>query len=175
MLDGLSQEIFRSSPTFRAQMSSAFTDVALERWKAAEATVAAVNALEAAGTATSEQLIARKYAATEASFLRKSLAIQGVYLDAMDQPSMMAGTEAPDAAARDGITKLINQMFGSPRTTWTWTVADWMANQDTAAAEIATHLDNMFSVMVAAPATVMQQVQAAAAALPVSARSPMMP
>lgn len=172
MLDNLSQEIFRNSPTFRAQMSSAFTDVALERWKVAEATVAAANALIEAGIATSEQLIAKKYAATEASFLRKALAIQGVYLDAMDQPSSMLSKDVADAAAKEGITKLINQMLGSPRTTWAWTVADWMTNQATAVVEIATHLDSMFAAMVAAPSATMQQIQVAAADLPVS-RSPM--
>lgn len=174
MLDNLSQEIFRNSPTFRGQMSAAFTVVAVERWKAASAIVIGVNALEAAGVATSEQLIARKLASTEVSFLRKALATQGIYLEDGDQPQMMtAGTMAGDSAAREGITKLINQMLASPGSTWTWSVSDWMAGQATAAEEIATHLDNMLAAMVAVPAGAAATIQAAAAELPVS--RPQMP
>ncbi len=174
MLDNLSQEIFRSSPTFRAQMSAAFTTVAVARWKAATATILGVDALIEAGTATTEHVIARALAQTEMQFLGQALATQKIYLSGAPQQPMMVGTEAADAAAKEGITKLINQMLGSPGSTWTWSVADWQANQDTAAEEIATHLDNMFAAMVAAPAGVSQQIQAAAADLPVSMRSPMM-
>ena len=175
MLDNLSQEIFRNSPTFRGQMSAAFTVVAVERWKAASAIVIGVDALEAAGVATSEQLIARKLASTEVSFLRKALATQGIYLDdGNDQPQMMvAGTMAGDSAAKEGISKLINQMLASPGSTWTWSVSDWMAGQATAAEEIATHLNNMLAAMVAAPAGAAATIQAAAAELPVS--RPQMP
>lgn len=166
MLDNLSHELFLNSPTFRGQMSAAFTVVAVERWKAASAIVIGVNALEAAGVATSEHLIARKLASTEVSFLRKALATQGIYLDDADQPQMMiSGTAAGDSAARDGISKLINQMLASPGSSWTWSVSDWMASQATASQEIATHLNTMLSAMVAVPAGVGQQVQADASAL----------
>ena len=177
MLDNLSQEIFRSTPTFRGQMSAAFTVVAVARWTVASSTVIGVNKLEEAGVATTEQLIARKLAETEASFLRRALATQGIYLDEFTGQTqmMMVGTDAADSAAKEGISKLINQMLSSPGSTWTWSVADWQANQDTAAEEIATHLDNMLAAMVAAPAGVSQQIQTAAAELPALSRSPMMP
>lgn len=172
MLDNLSQELLRSSPTFRNQMSAAFTTVAVARWKMAKATILGVDAMIAAGTATTEHLVAKTLATTESQFLEQALATQKIYLSGTPQP-MMIGTEASDAAAKEGITKLINQMLSSPGSTWTWSVADWQANQDTAAIEISTHLDNMLAAMVAAPAGVSQQIQAAAADLSVS--PPMMP
>lgn len=58
--------------------------------------------------------------------------------------------------------------LGSPGSTWSWSVADWQANQETAIEEIATHLDNMFASMVAVPSEQAQQIQQAAAALPAS-------
>lgn len=167
MLDNLSQELLRNSPTFRNQMSAAFTTVAIARWKAAKATILGVDALLAAGTATTEHVVARTLATTETQFLEQALATQKIYLvSGLQQPVMMGG-EASDAAAKEGITKLINQMLGSPASTWAWTVADWQDNQDTAAAEIATHLNNMFAAMVAAPSVVAQQIMAAAAEMPV--------
>jgi len=166
MLDNLTRELFLYSPTFRQQVSDAFTDVALERWKAAEATVASVDALIAAGQATPQQLIAQKYARTEASFLRKAMAIQGIYLDPSDQPPPGFNTSTNEVEAKEGISKLINQMLGSPRSTWTWTIDDWMTNQQGATLEIAARLDDLLATMVAAPVGISQQVQEAAAALP---------
>jgi len=116
-----------------------------------------------AGAATTDDLIARTYAQTEMAFLEQALAKQRIYFGQYQQQNI-AGPNMDMAA--DSITKLIDQMIGSPGSTWSWSVADWQANQETAIEEIATHLDNMFASMVAVPSEQAQQIQQAAAALP---------
>lgn len=166
MLDNLSQEILRNSPTFRSQVTNAFTAVAINRWKNAKTIAVGVDALTQAGAATTDDLIARTYAQTEMAFLEQALAKQRIYFGQYQQQQNIAGLNMDMAA--DSITKLIDQMIGSPGSTWSWSVADWQANQETAIEEIATHLNNMFTSMVAVPSEQAQQIQQAAAALPAS-------
>ena len=135
MLDNLSQEILRNSPTFRNQVTNAFTAVAINRWKNAKTIAVGVDALAQAGAATTDDLIARTYAQTEMAFLEQALAKQRIYFGQYQQQNI-AGPNMDMAA--DSITKLIDQMIGSPGSTWSWSVADWQANQETAIEEIAT-------------------------------------
>lgn len=144
--DSLQLETFAASPTFRRQVAGALTSVGIERWKVATATVMTVDALEAGGQATAEYLIARQIARTERTFLENALAVQGVNLGGFTAPQAMPGMPDP---AKEGITRLINMLLALPA--WTWTVADWLADQSGAAAEIATRMNEMLAALTAMP------------------------
>ena len=144
--DSLQLETFTSSPTFRRQVAGALTVVGVERWKAATAVVMQIDVLEMAGTATAEHLIARQIARTERTFLENALAVQGVNLGGFTAPQAMPGMPDP---AKEGITRLINMLLALP--TWEWTVADWLADQPGAAAEIAARMNEMLGALTAAP------------------------
>lgn len=149
-LDALQQELLRNSPTFRSQVSAAFTSVALARWKMANITVLSVDAAEMTGTATTEMMVARVIAKTERTFLEKSLSTQGVDIVGNQQPTTLSFSQSQDAA-REGVTKMINQLLGDPATTWTWTVQEWIENSGTAVVEIAARLNDMIASMSAIP------------------------
>ena len=144
--DALQLETFVTSPTFRRQVAGALTVVGVERWKAATAAILQIDALEAAGQATAEHLIARQIARTERTFLENALAVQGVNLGGFTAPQAMPGMPDP---AKEGITRLINMLLAMP--SWTWTVADWLDDQPGAAAEIAVRMNEMLASLTAAP------------------------
>lgn len=145
MISALEQELLRNSPTFRNQVSAAFTTVAMERWKAARLTIATINAL--GENATVEQALAKEMAMTERAFLEQALNTQGVNITGSMQPIAAPGSGL-EQAAKEGITRMINQMLTS---TWAWTVQEWLDGQATAITEIQTRLNEMFAAIVALP------------------------
>lgn len=144
--DSLQIETFVTSPTFRRQVAGALTVVGVERWKAATAVILQIDALEAAGQATAEHLIARQIARTERTFLENALAVQGVNLGGFTAPQAMPGMPDP---AKEGITRLIHMLLVHP--SWTWTVADWLDDQPGAVAEIAARMNDLLASLTAAP------------------------
>ena len=154
--DRIQTELFSNSPTFKEQVRSGMLSVSINRWKVATALIAQIDLKEKELStsnillSTSES-VARTMARAEVSFLEESLSKQGVRLSPNTPYSNLVAGVDNEKARDNEIVRLIGLLL--LQQTWTWSVNQWIENQEQAPLYIAQQVNSLLSSLAMPPAS----------------------